>query len=266
MDETLYIAFANTNLINYANRLPKLASQLKQFHILNDGLGIQVASLLTYGKRFPKNLNGMDLVPRLLNSFDRKVRLYLLGADSETVQVAANSFKRIKNVEIYGFWDGYSCWGDMPRVLQNITEARPDILLVAMGNPRQEMWIAQFGLKVKANILVGVGALFDYISGRKQRAPLLCRWLRMEWLFRLLFYEPRRLWRRYSVELAMFWLYITRSFITRVAMHRLVTHSRASRAFSPSSPSALDSQLKCDTEVCSERLDRGAVAEALARR
>ena len=224
-DARIYIAFANTNLINCANRQPGFASSLQQFHVFNDGVGVQLASLLTYGKRFPENLNGTDLIPRLLTSLGRKVSLYLLGADSEVVQAAAAGFNRIKNAQVCGFWDGYSCWHDMPRVLQCINEARPDILLIAMGNPRQEMWIAKYGPQLKVKVLVGVGALFDYISGHKQRAPGLFRRLRLEWLFRLL-YEPRRLWRRYSVDLVLFSFFIVRYAVSIAVRYKPIVQER----------------------------------------
>jgi exopolysaccharide biosynthesis WecB/TagA/CpsF family protein len=97
-------------------------------------------------------------------------------------------------VRIVGTEHGY---GGADDVVARVREARPDLLLVALGNPRQEQWIAANLDRLNARVAIGVGALFDYLSGNVVRAP---RWMlgsmRSEWIFRLLV-EPRRLWRRY---------------------------------------------------------------------
>jgi exopolysaccharide biosynthesis WecB/TagA/CpsF family protein len=232
----LYMAFANTNLLNWANWRPDVAACLELFHVINDGIGVYIANLLTHCWRFPENLNGTDLIPRLLMNLERDVGLYMLGADSETVRMAASRLNRLPHVEVCGYWDGYSCWDNMTQVVQSINDARPEIVLVALGNPQQELWIAEFGPQLKANVIIGVGALFDYISGRKKRAPACYRRLKLEWLYRL-FYEPSRLWRRYSVELVSFMFFVMRATIPRSALsaplHLLgsVTSKRASVAF-----------------------------------
>ncbi len=210
--DKLYIAFANTNLLNWANWHPDIAKALESFHVLNDGIGVDIANLLTHRQRFPENLNGTDLIPRLLMNLERDVRLYMLGADSETVRMAASKLNSLAHVEVCGYWDGYSCWDNVTQVVQSINDARPEVVLVALGNPQQELWIAEFGPQLKANVIVGVGALFDYISGRKKRAPDCYRRLRLEWLYRL-FYEPGRLWRRYSLELVSFMFFVMKGTI-----------------------------------------------------
>jgi exopolysaccharide biosynthesis WecB/TagA/CpsF family protein len=89
--------------------------------------------------------------------------------------------------------DGYV---DPYTVAERVRAARPDVLLVALGNPLQECWIDANLAQLDARVAIGVGALFDYLAGRVVRAPRWVRALRGEWLFRLLV-EPRRLWRRY---------------------------------------------------------------------
>ena len=81
-------------------------------------------------------------------------------------------------------------------MLEHIAENRPDILLVGMGTPQQELWVDRYFDRIDASVVWTVGALFDYISGRMPRAP---HWLSdngLEWIFRLVM-EPRRMWRRY---------------------------------------------------------------------
>ena len=82
-------------------------------------------------------------------------------------------------------------------VVQSIRAASPDIVWVGLGTPKQERWMAAHLERLGVPALVGVGAAFDFLSGRKPQAP---RWVQrsgLEWLFRLAT-EPRRLWRRYA--------------------------------------------------------------------
>ena len=80
-------------------------------------------------------------------------------------------------------------------VVRQINAAAPDVVWVGLSTPKQELWMQRFRNRLRAPVLVGVGAAFDFISGRVRQAP---RWLRdagLEWLWRLV-HEPRRLWRR----------------------------------------------------------------------
>ena len=83
-----------------------------------------------------------------------------------------------------------------PLILERIEALRPDILLVAMGVPRQEFWIAKNITPRHCTLPMAVGALLDFLSGTVPRAPAWMRRLRLEWVFRLII-EPGRLWRRY---------------------------------------------------------------------
>src|SRR5205807_8341367 len=82
------------------------------------------------------------------------------------------------------------------RVVEHINSCRPDILLVGMGTPKQELWVQRHADRLNVDVVWTVGALFDFVSGRVPRAP---GWLAdngLEWIFRLAV-EPRRMWRRY---------------------------------------------------------------------
>jgi N-acetylglucosaminyldiphosphoundecaprenol N-acetyl-beta-D-mannosaminyltransferase len=88
-------------------------------------------------------------------------------------------------------------------IVQLIRHARPDILWVGIGSPRQEVWMSQHLNPLGVPVLIGVGAAFDFHSGNKHQAP---RWVRqsgLEWLFRF-FSEPRRLFRRYIINYPRF--------------------------------------------------------------
>ena len=81
-------------------------------------------------------------------------------------------------------------------MVHQINQAAPDVVWVGLGAPKQEMWMARHAGRIGAPAMIGVGAAFDFHSGRARQAP---RWMQrsgLEWLFRLMM-EPRRLWRRY---------------------------------------------------------------------
>jgi N-acetylglucosaminyldiphosphoundecaprenol N-acetyl-beta-D-mannosaminyltransferase len=82
-------------------------------------------------------------------------------------------------------------------IVNRINDASPDIVWVGIGSPKQERWMAEHIGRVSASALIGVGAAFDFVSGRKKRAPTWMQRAGLEWLHRLS-KEPRRLWRRYA--------------------------------------------------------------------
>lgn len=207
--EKTYVAFGNANLVTYALKDPYYCEIIKRFLTVNDGIGVEISSLLLHRKRFPANLNGTDLIPFLLENTPVPLRVFLFGGKPDVVAEAAAKISALGQSEVCGYRDGYKCWGDMAKVISDINQARPDLVLVALGNPLQERWIAEHGAAINTSVLMGVGALFDYMSGRKRRAPKLFLKLRAEWVYRLLT-EPRRLGRRYTIGLVeFFWLLLS---------------------------------------------------------
>jgi len=97
--------------------------------------------------------------------------------------------------------------GEDEEIVQMINEAGPDIVWVGLSTPKQERWMAEHVGRLVAPVLIGVGAAFDFLTGRKPQAP---RWMQragLEWLFRLLT-EPRRLWKRYLPNIPIFWILV----------------------------------------------------------
>jgi beta-1,4-glucosyltransferase len=170
---------------------------------------MDVAALLLRGSRFDDNLNGTDLVPAFLRDIHRPVKLYLLGSEESSVRRAAAVFGRLPNVKVAGWCDGYSIWHGPHFIAGHIRSRQPDVLLVAMGNPLQERWILEWGPRLRVPLIMGVGALFEWASGEKARAPKLMRALRLEWLYRMAL-EPQRLLRRYTIDFLRFVLVVLR--------------------------------------------------------
>jgi exopolysaccharide biosynthesis WecB/TagA/CpsF family protein len=197
------VAFLNAHLANVCARSTALRTGLRDFLVLNDGVGLDIARRVLYGTRFDENLNGTDFVTAFLDGTALDHRIFLLGARADVVARAAGQLaRRWPRHTLVGFHHGFLQEADEAELARMIAAARPTLVLVGMGNPRQEQWIARHvpGLSPCA---MAVGAWFDFFSGTMPRAPLWLRRARLEWLDRL-WREPRRLGRRYLVGNAVF--------------------------------------------------------------
>lgn len=169
-------------------------------HVLPDGIGVRLAGILC-GRRLGPDLNPTDLYPRLCEALQGTgIRIFLLGCEPGIAEKAREkALFEYPGLSICGVHHGYLSGEDERRVIAAIREARTDILLVGMGVPKQEKWVAKNLMATNAKVAMGVGALFEYHAGKARRAPLWMRRLGLEWLGRLIpgRGNPRRLWRRY---------------------------------------------------------------------
>jgi len=194
------VAFANANLINWCRTLRLGTDLSRKFVVLNDGIGIDIASLILHGSMFPDNLNGTDLTPLLLSTVPRGTRVFLYGARPDVVRRAAAVLSARYGVEICGFRNGYPSTEEVESLVPIINASAADILLVGLGNPLQETWLLRNADRLDVPLSLCVGAFFDFVTGVVPRAPLWVRRIRMEWFYRLL-REPARLWRRYTLDI-----------------------------------------------------------------
>lgn len=204
----LRVAFCNANMMRQALTHSDYARKLRGFLVLNDGVGMDICSRLFTGRPFATNLNGTDLVPELLDRSAAALRIYLLGGAPGTADAAARRLGQTHpRHRVVGTHHGFFSERDADAVLADIDRAGPDLLLVGMGNPRQEEFIAAADGRLTVPVVMAVGAFLDFTAGNVQRAPRPIRALRVEWLFRLA-QEPRRLGRRYTVDVALFFMLI----------------------------------------------------------
>jgi exopolysaccharide biosynthesis WecB/TagA/CpsF family protein len=198
------VSFLNAHNANLACTDPVFAEALEDFLILPDGVGVDIAAKLLYGAPFPSNLNGTDFIPAFLQASRQPLTVALLGTTRVNAEAACAQLSMLagqhKFVVVH---DGFFSAAEEPAIVERIAALRPDILLVAMGVPRQELWIARHIDARHCMLPIAVGALLDFMSGSVPRAPLWLRRLRLEWLFRLAI-EPGRLWRRYIVGNPLF--------------------------------------------------------------
>jgi exopolysaccharide biosynthesis WecB/TagA/CpsF family protein len=224
--EPTQISFLNADCVNILHRQPAYRDALEQADsIFADGIGVRLAARLA-GHHLHDNVNGTDLFPVLCRmAAGAGVGIFLFGARDGRAQASAENMQRIHpGLVIAGCHHGYlSDEADEARVIAEINDSGADILLVALGAPAQELWIARNRARLRPAVIVGVGGLFDYYSGYIRRAPLPFRRAGMEWLWRLAM-EPRRLARRYIVGNAEFLIRITLSAFTQ---HLPESHVRA---------------------------------------
>jgi len=199
--EQTALFFANTNFIVQCQGLQEQME--KDTLIINDGIGVDIGTWLVHRTRFPENLNGTDFIPAFLHSIRQQGRVYLFGGKPGIAVRAAQTLRTDFGVEVVGTSDGYAQAQDTQALLEQINSSGANVLLVAMGNPMQERWILQQRVHLNVKLLLGVGALVDFLAGDKPRAPDWVRSLRLEWFYRLCL-EPARLARRYTLDIALF--------------------------------------------------------------
>jgi alpha-1,3-mannosyltransferase len=206
------VAFCNAHTANLAARDEQLRQALAGALVLNDGVGVDLASRALFGSRFPVNLNGTDFVPHLLGQDDGRLKLFLLGAEPGVAEGAAAAIhRRFPAARVVGCRHGFFTPDEDAAIVEQIRASGANMVLVAMGQPRQELWAARNHQQLAGPVLC-VGALFDFLAERVPRAPAFVRHLRLEWAFRLA-QEPRRLGRRYLLG--------NLAFLTRVLGQRV---------------------------------------------
>ena len=157
--------------------------------VLADGVGDLCAARIL-GTPLPGRVAGSDLVPRLLARLaERGGSVFLYGARPGVAERAGESLQSAcPGLRIAGTENGYI--SDETALLEALEREKPDLLLLGLGAPRQELWMARNRQKINA-VMIGVGGLLDVFAGDIPRAPEAWQRLGLEWLYRLL-REPRR--------------------------------------------------------------------------
>jgi alpha-1,3-mannosyltransferase len=202
--ERAMVVFANAHTLNNTFKDDGAKAALRDSIVFNDGIGVNLASRLLFGKWFPENLNGTDFIPDYLRHTRHRFRIFFLGAKPGIAERAAAYLMAINPVhELAGTSHGYLGTSDTDATVETIRKSRADVLLVAMGDPMQELWLKDHLAETGCRFGFAVGGLFDFMAQAVPRAPRWVQRLHMEWLFRLA-QEPTRLWQRYLVGMPIF--------------------------------------------------------------
>ncbi len=204
--ETALVIYVNAHTLELTTRDPAYRQIVQEAAIvMNDGIGVSMAAKIVGKESFPANLNGTDLTPLILQmAAEQGWRVFLLGSKPGVAEKAAVKFvTQNPALVISGTNSGYFKAEELEGVIQKIREVRTDVLIVGMGNPVQEQWLARHQAQTGAKLGVGVGAFLDFSAGVFPRAPLWMQKMKIEWLYRMT-REPKRLWKRYLIEAPVF--------------------------------------------------------------
>ena len=182
------IIAVNPEKVMKARSDPELLAHLESAGLLiPDGIGIVVAARMLAGRRL-RRVPGAELMPGICELASvRGYSVYLLGGDEEVNSKAAEELSgRYPGLKICGRRNGYFSESQESGVLQDIDSKAPDILFVALGSPKQELWMARYGSGLRVKVCQGVGGTLDILAGHVRRAPLVFRKLNLEWLYRLM--------------------------------------------------------------------------------
>ncbi|MDK2821295.1 MAG: N-acetylglucosaminyldiphosphoundecaprenol N-acetyl-beta-D-mannosaminyltransferase [Clostridia bacterium] len=182
-----HIVTMNAEIAYQAYNNPQLQAVINRADLVTaDGSGI-VWAAKKLGKPVKERVTGIDLLKALANEGSKRGwRFYLYGA---APGVAAKAAKRLEQdyvgIKVVGTKNGYISEREMPALIKDIKGVKPDILLVGLGAPRQEYWIARHLEEVQVPVMIGVGGSFDVLAGVVPRAPEWIQRLNLEWLYRI---------------------------------------------------------------------------------
>jgi exopolysaccharide biosynthesis WecB/TagA/CpsF family protein len=214
--EPAVVVHANVHTVNLAYKDPSYLEALRRADlVLNDGKGVMLGARIL-DSSFPSDLNGNFFTPLVLErAAARGWPLFLFGAKPGVAErAAAVLVDEYKGLRVVGTQHGYVPKDSHDELLETMRASGAGLLLVGMGNPRQERWLARYIGKTGARLGIGVGAFFDFQAGELRRAPEWMQRSGLEWVHRLRT-EPQRMWRRYIVG--------NPAFVARVLRQRLTS-------------------------------------------
>ncbi|NLM75836.1 MAG: WecB/TagA/CpsF family glycosyltransferase [Clostridiaceae bacterium] len=178
----------NSEIIMQAYRDKTLMSILNDADLLiPDGAGVVLASRIL-NKNLKEKVSGIDLVKRIFeNTKKRPASFFILGGKPGVAEKAAiNIYSEYPKAKIVGYHHGYFKEVQIPEIIDQINKAKPEILLVGLGAPKQEKWIHNHYKQLSCKLIMGVGGTIDVFAGTATLAPEFMRKAGLEWLYRLI--------------------------------------------------------------------------------
>lgn len=182
------IALSNPEFLLEARKRPELKAYLNaiEFNVA-DGIGVVYASRLLHGEPLKERITGTDMLPRLIEkSKENGFTFYFLGGKPGIAEKARQKFVELFDYQgVIGLHHGYFDENLESVIIDEIRNLKPDILMVCLGNPKQEKWIQDNFHLLDAKLIFGNGGALDYYSNNVKRAPIWFQKNGLEWLYRL---------------------------------------------------------------------------------
>jgi N-acetylglucosaminyldiphosphoundecaprenol N-acetyl-beta-D-mannosaminyltransferase len=183
----------------------------KVFQVYADGIGIRIA-LKLFKFKTPAKFNASDLNEKLFQLFiSRKLRIYIVGGNFLPNLVISLNGK----LNICGYANGFFESKKEIELIRNIKNCNPDIVIVGMGVPRQELFSSNLSTQLEGKTIICVGNFLEFYFGTIKRIPKVFRNLGVEWIYRLAV-EPRRLWKRYIIGIPIFFYLLIKEYFAKV--------------------------------------------------
>ncbi len=200
----------NVAKLIYAQTNQSLRDIINSCPLINvDGAGIVLGARFL-GIKIQERVTGIDLMQKLIeHSSTKGYRIYFFGAEEDIIKRVVEIYtQKYPNLVVAGYRNGYYSDEEEEIIVEDIKKSKADILFVAMGSPKKEIFLNKYSERLGVSFTMGVGGSFDVVAGKVKRAPMWMQALNSEWIFRLI-QEPRRMWKRYFVTNSIFaWMLI----------------------------------------------------------
>lgn len=207
------IVTINPEMISTAQSMPDFARVIDTANlVVPDGIGVELG-LRILGYKVHR-IAGIELGKALIVKFSKEGKsIAMIGAKPEVIDLAAkNLCSEIDNLNIVYAHDGY--FNDNKAIFEDVINSSPDLVLVALGSPKQEFFINELKNYLPNSTMIGLGGSFDVWAGTVKRAPVIYQKLGLEWLYRTI-REPKRI-KRIFPTLPLF---VLKVFKERLSKH-----------------------------------------------
>lgn len=206
------IVTINPEMISTAQKDSEFATIINNAElVVPDGIGVQMG-LKLLGENVSR-IAGVELGKELIIKFSNNNKsVAMIGAKPEVIDLAVKNLKNeIRNLNLVYKHDGY--FDDQNEIIEKLVEAQPDLVLVALGSPKQEFFINSLKNRLPNSVMIGLGGSFDVWAGVVERAPVIYQKLGLEWLYRTV-KEPKR-FKRIFPTLPLFMLKVFRERLSK---------------------------------------------------